>query len=45
MTMDLIITLVFIIGIAFSLDKIYGKINLEKYSPIWEYFLKHSSMD
>ena len=40
MTIEIIITLVFILGIAFFIDKIYGKIRLENYSPIWEYFFK-----
>ncbi|MDD1503058.1 hypothetical protein PVA17_09840 [Lysinibacillus sp. CNPSo 3705] len=40
MKTEIIITVVIIIGIVISIDKIYGKINMENYSPIWEYFSK-----
>jgi len=36
----MIITVIIILGLVISIDKIYGKINLENYSPIWEYFFK-----
>ena len=38
--MELIFTIVIILGIALVLDKIYVRINLDNYSPIWEYFTK-----
>ena len=40
MTAELIVTVVIILILVILIDKIYSKINLEKYSPIWEYFLK-----
>ena len=40
MTTELIVTVVIIFILVILIDKIYSKINLEKYSPIWEYFLK-----
>ncbi|MFJ8515056.1 hypothetical protein [Lysinibacillus xylanilyticus] len=40
MKTEVIITVVIILGMAFLIDKIYGKINMENYSPIWEYFSK-----
>ncbi|WP_042478814.1 hypothetical protein [Bacillus ndiopicus] len=40
MTTEIIITVIIILGIVFLIDKIYGKINLENYSPMWEYFSK-----
>ena len=39
-TMDLIFTIVLILGIALLVDKIYARVNLDNYSPIWEYFTK-----
>ena len=39
-TMELIFTLVLILGIALLVDKIYARVNLDHYSPIWEYFAK-----
>ncbi|MCL1698491.1 MULTISPECIES: hypothetical protein [unclassified Lysinibacillus] len=36
----IIITVIIILGIAFLIDKIYGKIDMDNYSPIWEYFSK-----
>ncbi|MGE7696401.1 hypothetical protein ACQKNC_20285 [Lysinibacillus sp. NPDC094177] len=40
METEIIITVVIILGMAILIDKIYGKINIEIYSPIWEYFSK-----
>ena len=40
MKIEIIITVVIILGLVISIDKIYGKINIENYSPIWEYFSK-----
>ncbi|MBG9452861.1 hypothetical protein ABE61_01850 [Lysinibacillus sphaericus] len=40
MKTEMIITVIIILGLVISIDKIYGKINLENYSPIWEYFFK-----
>ncbi|MGE7690317.1 hypothetical protein ACQKMI_14065 [Lysinibacillus sp. NPDC097214] len=40
MKTEMIITVVIILGIVILIDKIYGKINIENYSPIWEYFSK-----
>ena len=40
MTKEIIITVIIILGIVFLIDKIYGKIDMENYSPIWEYFSK-----
>jgi len=40
MKTEIIITVVIILGIVISIDKIYGKINMENYSPVWEYFSK-----
>lgn len=37
---EIIIIVVIIIGMVISIDKIYGKINIENYSPVWEYFFK-----
>lgn len=38
--MDLIVILVLLLVVAFTLDRIYTRVNIDKYSPIWEYFLK-----
>ena len=40
MKTEIIITVVLVIGLVILIDKIYGKVDLEKYSPIWEYFSK-----
>ena len=40
MKTEMIITVIIILGLVISIDKIYRKINLENYSPIWEYFFK-----
>lgn len=40
MKTEFIITIVIILGMVIVIDKIYGKINIENYSPIWEYFSK-----
>lgn len=40
MKTEIIITVVIILGLVIAIDKIYGKINIENYSPIWEYFSK-----
>ena len=40
MTTELIITVVIVFLLVTLIDKIYSKINLEQYSPKWEYFLK-----
>ena len=40
MAIELIFTLVIIIGIAILIDKIYARVHLDHYSPIWEYFSK-----
>ena len=40
MKTELIVTLALVLGIVILIDKVYGKINLEKYSPVWEYFMK-----
>jgi hypothetical protein len=38
--MELIFILVLILGITLLVDKIYARVNLDNYSPIWEYFAK-----
>lgn len=38
--MNLILILVVILGITFLIEMIFRKIDLENYSPIWEYFAK-----
>lgn len=40
MKTEIILTVVIILGMVIVIDKIYGKINIENYSPIWEYFSK-----
>jgi hypothetical protein len=40
MTVEIIFTLVIILGIATLIDKIYANVHLENYSPLWEYFSK-----
>ncbi|MGN7479315.1 hypothetical protein ACTHOQ_15860 [Solibacillus silvestris] len=40
MTIELIFTLAIVLGIVSLIDKIYAKVNLDNYSPIWEYILK-----
>ncbi|WP_409367005.1 hypothetical protein [Lysinibacillus sp. 38-6] len=40
MKTEFMITVVIILGLVIAIDKIYGKINIENYSPIWEYFSK-----
>ena len=40
MASEITITVVIILGIAFLIEKIYRRINIENYSPIWEYFSK-----
>ncbi|MEY9973462.1 hypothetical protein ABH966_003862 [Lysinibacillus sp. RC46] len=40
MKTEMIITVVLIIGMVILIEKIYDKINIENYSPIWEYFSK-----
>jgi len=40
MKTEIMITVVIILGLVIAIDKIYGKINIENYSPIWEYFSK-----
>ena len=40
MTIEIIFTLVIVLGIATLIDKIYANIHLENYSPLWEYFSK-----
>lgn len=40
MTMELIFCLVVILAIALMVDKLYARVNLDNYSPIWEYFSK-----
>ena len=40
MAIEIIVTVVIIIGIATLIDKIYARVHLEHYSPIWEYFSK-----
>jgi len=40
MKTEFIITIVIILGMVIVIDKIYEKINIENYSPIWEYFSK-----
>lgn len=40
MKAEIVITVVIILGMVFLIDKIYGKISIENYSPIWEYFSK-----
>jgi len=37
---EFIITIVIIFAVVFLIDKVYGRINIEDYSPIWEYFFK-----
>lgn len=37
---EMIITIVIILGMVILIDKIYGEINKENYSPICEYFSK-----
>ncbi|AXI08517.1 hypothetical protein CUC15_06110 [Oceanobacillus zhaokaii] len=38
--MELIIILVLVLGIASLVNKIYDRVNIDNYSPIWEYFAK-----
>lgn len=38
--MKFIFTIVLILGIVWLIDKIYTRVNLDNYSPIWEYFSK-----
>lgn len=40
MKTEIMITVVIILGLVIAIDKIYGKINIEHYSPICEYFSK-----
>ena len=40
MTMEIIISLVLLLAIISIVDKLYARVNLENYSPIWEYFSK-----
>lgn len=40
MMMEIIFTIVLILGIATLIDKIYSRIHLDGYSPIWEYMFK-----
>ncbi len=40
MTTELIFTVVIIFLLVTLIDKVYSKINLEQYSPKWEYFFK-----
>ena len=40
MKTEIMLTVVIILGLVIAIDKIYGKINIEHYSPIWEYFSK-----
>lgn len=40
MATEIIITVVIMLVIVYVIDKIYGRINIENYSPIWEYFVK-----
>lgn len=40
MTTELIITVVIVLFIVILIDKVFSKINLDQYSPKWEYFLK-----
>lgn len=38
--MDVVLTVMLCLGLALLIDKIYSKINLERYSPIYEYMCK-----
>lgn len=38
--MEVIFTVIIIFIIAVTIDKIYKRIDIERYSPIWEYFAK-----
>lgn len=40
MATEFITTIVIIFAIVFFVDKIYDRISLSNYSPIWEYFAK-----
>ena len=40
MRMELIITLVLVLAIISIVDKLYVRVNLDNYSPVWEYFTK-----
>ena len=40
MILELVITIVIVIGIALLIEKVYRKIDLNRYSPLWEYFFK-----
>lgn len=40
MILELVITIVIVIGIALLIEKVYRKIDLTRYSPLWEYFFK-----
>ena len=40
MAIEIIVTLVIILGIVTLIDKIYSRVNLDLYSPIFEYFSK-----
>ncbi|MEH7239025.1 hypothetical protein [Bacillus sp. JJ1562] len=38
--MDLIIVLVILLVVASFVNRLYKKVNIDNYSPIWEYFAK-----
>ena len=40
MILELVITIGIVIGIALLIEKVYRKIDLNRYSPLWEYFFK-----
>lgn len=40
MITEIILTIIIILGIVSLVNKVYGRINIDNYSPIWEYFFK-----
>jgi len=38
--MEFTYTMIIILVVAFLIDKIYERVNIDNYSPIWEYFIK-----
>lgn len=38
--MNVVFTVMLVLGLAILIEKIYSKINLDKYSPIYEYMCK-----
>ena len=40
MNVEVLATIIIILAIVYFIDKFYKKVDLEAYSPVWEYFLK-----